>query len=137
MARIYVASLSDYNNGHLHGRLVDLDGLDVDDVKNEIADLLGGSKYPNVTIECPKCEGNGHYISDPLSSVDATRKACEGNGGVPSAKESAVHDYDDLPSSFGEHPDLSDLRRERARCDSQCRPSVREGQRRRSPANCW
>lgn len=108
MPRIYVASLSDYNAGHLHGRWIDLDGLDASDddaVMEDIAAMLRASQYPNITVECPDCDGTGRD-----KRVYAIRcQTCSGAGSVPSAEEWAVHDYDDLPSSFGEHPDLSAL----------------------------
>jgi hypothetical protein len=40
--RIYVASLSDYNSGILHGRWIDAD-QDVDSIHEEIAEMLKGS----------------------------------------------------------------------------------------------
>ena len=40
-------------------------------------------------------------MSTPVRSKD--------DGTVPSAEEFAVHDYDDLPGAFGEHPDLDDV----------------------------
>lgn len=105
MPRIYVACLASYNNGVLHGRWIDLDGLDVDDVQNEIAEMLRESRYPNVRVQCPECEGDG---LDPERKVPEC-ETCDGAGQVPSAEEYAVHDYDELPSSFGEHPDLAEL----------------------------
>jgi len=100
MARIYVACLASYNNGVLHGRWIDLDGLDVDDVQSEIDEMLRESKYPNVTVDCPHCDGSG---------ADGHCETCNDTGKVPSAEEYAVHDYDELPSSFGEHPSLAEL----------------------------
>lgn len=41
--KIYIASLSDYNNGILHGRWIDLDGLDGSDVHAEIDEMLAES----------------------------------------------------------------------------------------------
>lgn len=41
--RIYVASLSDYNAGTLHGVWIDLIDSDVDDVNRQIADMLASS----------------------------------------------------------------------------------------------
>jgi len=108
MPRIYVASLSDYNNGGLHGRWIDLDGLDASDtgaVQDEIAEMLRESRYPNVAVQCPDCYGEGAH---PHATA-ARCETCKGSGTVPSAEEWAVHDYDDLPSSFGEHPDLEKL----------------------------
>lgn len=44
--RIYVASLSDYNNGILHGTWIDLSGKSVEDVEEEIKEMLKASKDP-------------------------------------------------------------------------------------------
>jgi len=41
--RIYVASLADYNAGHLHGRWIDAT-KPADEVREEIAEMLGESK---------------------------------------------------------------------------------------------
>lgn len=79
--KIYVASLSDYNNGILHGRWIDCD-KDADWMRAEIADMLRGSHYPNVTVEHPE---TGEM--------------------VPSAEEYAIHDSEGLPFT-GEHIDL-------------------------------
>ena len=43
--RIYVASLADYNAGHLHGRWIDAN-QSADEVREEIAEMLGESKEP-------------------------------------------------------------------------------------------
>ena len=41
--RIYVASLSDYNAGRLHGKWIDA-AQDVDTIREEISEMLAGSK---------------------------------------------------------------------------------------------
>ena len=43
--RIYAASLSDYNNGHLHGRWINAN-QDPDDLHTEIGDMLAASPIP-------------------------------------------------------------------------------------------
>lgn len=44
---LYVASLSDYNNGHLLGVWIDLDdATERDEIDEAIAEMLRGSKYP-------------------------------------------------------------------------------------------
>ncbi|AAM35939.1 antirestriction protein ArdA [Xanthomonas citri pv. citri] len=111
--RIYVACLASYNNGVLHGRWIELDGLDYDDVQAEIAEMLRESPEPNVTVKCPECGGDGDG-GLAASCVSNERKACPmcgGTGKVPSAEEWAVHDSEDLPTSFRdtEHPDLAAL----------------------------
>jgi antirestriction protein len=103
MARIYAACLASYNNGVLHGRWVDLNGLDVDDVRKEIAEMLRESRYPNVFVPCPDCSAEGEEL------IDADCPGCGGRRTVSSAEEYAIHDYDELPSSFGEYPDLVEL----------------------------
>lgn len=109
--RIYVACLASYNNGVLHGRWIELDGMDADDVQAEIAAMLRESPHPNVTAECPECEGSGDAAPDRPAGVPPLCAICNGTGKVPSAEEWAVHDSEDLPTSFQdtEHPDLSAL----------------------------
>ena len=43
--QIYVASLSDYNAGILHGKWIELDGLTTDDIQEEINQMLQSSPY--------------------------------------------------------------------------------------------
>lgn len=43
--QIYVASLSDYNAGILHGKWIDLEGLSQDDLQEEINQILESSPY--------------------------------------------------------------------------------------------
>lgn len=45
-ARIYVASLSDYNAGDLHGVWIDID-QDAESIMEEIKTMLGNSRQPN------------------------------------------------------------------------------------------
>lgn len=97
MPRIYVASLSDYNNGHLHGVWIDLEGKDEFEVQDEINEMLRTSRYPNVTYKCSECDGNG-----------APCEICKGKGEYASAEEWAIHDYDDMPS-MGEFPTMHDV----------------------------
>ncbi|QWK78626.1 antirestriction protein ArdA [Ochrobactrum sp. BTU1] len=98
MPRIYAACLASYNNGVLHGRWIEASS-DVDAMQDEINAMLRGSKYPNVTVTCPDCDGHGGIIA---SGCDT----CRGAGEVPSAEEWAMHDSEDLPSCFGEYPGL-------------------------------
>lgn len=109
--RIYVACLASYNNGVLHGRWIELDGADSDDVQAEIDEMLRESPHPNVTTECPECGGSGDAALDRPAGVPPLCAMCKGTGKVPSAEEWAVHDSEDLPAGFRdtEHPDLSAL----------------------------
>lgn len=49
--RIYVASLSDYNAGILHGAWIDLSSLDADTIHDEIEEMLAASPYMAETGE--------------------------------------------------------------------------------------
>ncbi|KWS03767.1 Antirestriction protein [Lysobacter capsici AZ78] len=114
MRSIYVACLASYNAGTLHGDWIDLEILDLEEAREEIAQILRESPHPNVTVTCPKCSGTGEWITmrhaNGFEDKDpAGCQTCKGVGMVPSAAEWAVHDYDGLPSSFGEHPDLDEL----------------------------
>lgn len=103
MPRIYVACLASYNNGRLHGEWLDLD--DIDEVREGIAKVLRESPYPNVEVECPECRGTGR----DRHTYAINCRVCHRKGTVPSAEEYAVHDYDGVPGSWGEHPDLEKL----------------------------
>lgn len=87
--RIYVACLASYNNGTLYGRHIDA-AQDADAIKEEIAELLRGSKYPNVQVDCPMCGGAGCFNDDK----DAPCLDCKETGKVPSAEEYAIHDHE-------------------------------------------
>ncbi|TCR85518.1 antirestriction protein ArdA [Rhizobium sp. BK376] len=80
--RFYAACLASYNNGVLFGRWIDACD-DVDDMQAEVSAMLRESRFPNVTVEHP-----------------------ETGEEVPSAEEWAIHDYEGLPSTLGEHPGL-------------------------------
>jgi len=82
--RIYVSSLADYNNGHLHGVWIDCDGLDADDIQTEVNAMLEQSKYPNVMVNCAQCYGDESEKCD----------RCNADRQVPSAEEWAIHDYE-------------------------------------------
>lgn len=113
--RIYAACLASYNNGRLHGRWIAADE-GADHIRDEIAAMLRESPFPNVRVECPDCEGEGEsdrVVMKHANGCETTSRmlcaTCEGARTVPSAEEYAIHDYDDLPSSWGEHPDLDKL----------------------------
>lgn len=92
--RIYVASLSDYNSGVLHGVWID-DCTDADAIQEEVDAMLRGSKYPNITVECLECEG-----------CDDDCPQCKGSGVVPSAEEWAIHDSDGFGDLLDESTDF-------------------------------
>src|SRR5665213_3435435 len=60
--RVYIAVLADYNNGVLTGEWID--ATDADDMRDEIKRILRTSKYPNVILVCPNCDGNKHIECD-------------------------------------------------------------------------
>ena len=70
--RIYVASLADYNAGNLHGKWIDCEGKDVDDLQAEVDDMLERSKLPDAEeFAIHDAEGFGDLIGEytPLSQV--------------------------------------------------------------------
>lgn len=101
--RIYVACLASYNNGVLHGRWIDA-SADTDEMQAEISAMLRDSKFPNVMVECPHCEGEG--MPD-----DSACPVCSGKGEVPSAEEWAIHDYEGLGPNLGEYAGLEEVAR--------------------------
>ncbi len=106
--RIYVACLASYNNGVLHGNWIDLEGMDADGVREEIATILRESPHPIVAVDCPACGGTGTtYVPGVFGGAEC--EPCSGTGKVPSAEEWAVHDYDGVPGEWGEYPDLDKL----------------------------
>lgn len=84
--KIFVVDLASHNNGVTHGAWFDLtDFVDADDLREAISEqLLLTSPFPNTTV-----------------TIDGRE--------VPSSEEWAVHDVEDLPTEFGEYPDLDDL----------------------------
>jgi len=106
--RIYVACLASYNNGRLHGAWFDLDDyVDAEDLSKAVKEqVLLTSPYPNVMVECIACGGDG---INPNES-DSICKACHGTGEVPSAEETAIHDFEGFPEgSVGEYTSFSRL----------------------------
>jgi antirestriction protein len=62
-----------------------------DHIQEEVAKILRTSKYPNVTVECPACEGSGQMETGiGMFPCDT----CHGECKVPSAEEWAIHDYE-------------------------------------------
>lgn len=128
--RFYAACLASYNNGVLFGRWIDADS-DVDVMAAEVSAMLRESPYPNVTVVAPDgyekaaiAEGwsrvpHSGMFSGPVGSpvriadYDDWKELCEVHGiaplQVPSAEEWAAHDYEGLPSSFGEYSGLQPI----------------------------
>lgn len=108
MSRIYVRSLSDYNNGHLHGDWIDLEGLDEIEVQDAINAILRTSRYPNVRYTCAECNGIGtRLVASCVSSEREPCPHCDG-GTYASAEEWAIHDYEDM-TDMGENPSIAEL----------------------------
>ena len=107
--RIYVASLSDYNAGNLHGVWIDAD-QDEDAIQEEIAAMLRESKHPNVMVECPDCEGAGAVLDGGEGPGSEVCSTCNGTGEVPSAEEWAIHDAEGFEGiEIGEHASIEDV----------------------------
>lgn len=107
--RMYAACLASYNNGVLHGEWFDLaDYDDVQELQDAIAyKVLQTSRFPNVLVNCPHCDGLGH---NPETIEACSHCLPDGSGKVRSAEEWAAHDYDgEGLSSYGEYPDLEGL----------------------------
>jgi antirestriction protein len=108
--RVYVACLASYNNGVLHGTWIETEGMDADDLSNEIRDkVFLTSKFPNVMIDCPDCEGEGSVeLSDESAAVACSR--CKGEGKLPASEEYAIHDHEGFPSGLiGEYISMSEI----------------------------
>jgi antirestriction protein len=93
--RIYVASLSDYNAGELHGEWIDAD-QDADEIHAEIQEMLAASPQRNICQMCGKPVDN-HPLSHP---------PFPGN-----AEEWAIHDYDNFPggANLGEYESIEKI----------------------------
>ena len=71
--------------------------------------MLRASKFPNVTVDCPECDGAGLTYHGPKDAQCDRCTNCAGKGTVPSAEEMAIHDYDGLPATLGEYASLEDI----------------------------
>ena len=115
--KIYAACLASYNAGILHGAWIDATD-DADEMSESIRAMLRKSPCPNVTVECPDCEGDGRpYGFNSDSDKENICETCKGKGEVPSAEEYAIHDYEGIPSTFGEYPSLESIADFVALCD--------------------
>jgi antirestriction protein len=97
--KIYIACLASYNNGTMHGEWIDASS-DTDEMQEHVDRILRASPYPNVTVTCPDCSGDGKVMAG-FHATDC--RTCKGTGTVPSAEEFAIHDFDGIPSSLGEY----------------------------------
>lgn len=71
--RIYVACLASYNNGVLHGTWIDVEGLDEDEIMEEVRDkVLLTSRFPNVLVTCPDCDGDNN-LKEQLDNAIETK----------------------------------------------------------------
>jgi antirestriction protein len=71
--RIYVACLASYNNGVLHGTWIDTEGMDADELYEEVRDkVLLTSRFPNVLVTCPDCEGD-NTLEEQLDNAIETK----------------------------------------------------------------
>jgi antirestriction protein len=114
--RIYVACLASYNAGILHGEWIDTEGMDADELSEEVRDkVLLTSPCPNVVVDCPDCEGEGQVYSEEqfeqyMVKVLVACDRCHGKGKLRSAEEYAIHDHEGFPDgAVGEYTPLSEI----------------------------
>lgn len=107
--RIYVACLASYNNGVLHGTWIETEGMDADDLSNEIRDkVFLTSRFPNVMIDCPDCEGTGVVAAAEGGETACPR--CKGEKQLPASEEYAIHDHEGFPKGLiGEYTSMSEI----------------------------
>ena len=106
--RIYVASLSDYNNGILHGAWIDA-AQDADDIRTEVSAMLRESKYPNIQkrdhacLECKHEWSSQVQYSDSTPAISGEKSEqcpeCDSRSVMSSpiyssAEEWAIHDFE-------------------------------------------
>jgi antirestriction protein len=119
--RIYVASLSDYNAGILHGVWIDIDGKDADAIQEEVNKMLAESpaakKYGDVAEEWaihdyegfPKLEESTDFetIAEMAELIEehdgAFLVALENfSGDIEDAKQAVTENYAGTASSLAE-----------------------------------
>jgi antirestriction protein len=106
--QIYIASLSDYNAGILHGKWINVEGLTVDDIQKEINEILAASpytaKYGDMAEEWAihDYELGGIKISEyeGLEAVVSLVKALEEHGQAFAIYYNDVDDLEQAKSSF-------------------------------------
>lgn len=76
---IYVASLSDYNAGRLHGVWIDLEGVDIDSVWVTVRAMLDGSPEPGAEeIAIQDSEGFGPFRVDEYVALETVVTVARG-----------------------------------------------------------
>ncbi len=107
--RIYIASLSDYNAGILHGAWIDLTGLTIDDIQDGINEILEASppyakKYgePSEEYAIHDFELGGIRISEyeDLNTVVSIVEAWEEHGDAFAVYYNDVDDLETAISCF-------------------------------------
>lgn len=106
--RIYVASLSDYNAGILHGRWIDLDGKDTNDLQDEVNEILAESPYAKQYGEVAEewaihdYELGGIRVSEytGLERIVKIAEALEEHGEVLAIYVNDVVDFDQAVETF-------------------------------------
>ena len=96
--QIYIASLSDYNAGILHGEWINLESLTTDDIRDRINEILASSPYakkygePSEEFSIHDFELGGIRISEyeDLDTIVSIVEALEKHG------EAFVHYYNDV-----------------------------------------
>ena len=105
--RIYVASLSDYNAGTLHGAWIDCDGKDESELQEEVDAILESSKQPDAEeYAIHDHEGFGDLIGElsSLSEVAEIVEALESADDADALKEFA-ESYGYSLTEAGDHFD--------------------------------
>lgn len=119
--KIYVACLASYNNGRLHGKWIDASS-DVESMQEEVNAILKSSPYPNVMradyhcAECDTPQTVTHSFGEEFTATVECKECgypaflkVEPNNPYRSAEEYAIHDFENLPSSFGEYCGLQTI----------------------------
>lgn len=112
--RIYVASLADYNAGHLLGVWIDATDEPAE-IWKQINAMLKRSRYPNVTRRDWVCSCGHEWISTAPTDVEECPECGEDkevtcSDPYASAEEWAIHDHEHL-DGIGEYGDIETIHR--------------------------
>lgn len=110
--RIYVASLSDYNAGILHGVWIDVEGMDADEIQEEVNEMLASS--PTAALEGSVAEEWAIHDHEGFGSLRLSewetfeRVATIGNAIADADDPGAMAAWLDMtdgnePEDFGDH----------------------------------